>query len=102
MFKELSVIVAGIIDALKTMMWISLLLLLIIYISSVFCVMAIGRAEVYPGYDEIHREEWQGVATFNNYQFFGTIPRSMFSLFSIVILAEWPEIGRAMVEYQPW
>ncbi len=27
---------------------------------------------------------------FNNYQYFGNIPRSMYTLFNIVSMAEWP------------
>merc|ERR1719352_2000031 len=41
-----------------------------------------------------------GSEGFNNYEYFGTIPRSMFTLFSVVILAEWPEIVRPICEQQ--
>ena len=38
----------------------------------------------------------------NNYEYFGTVGRSMFTLLNIAILAEWPEIGRAVWEKQPF
>merc|ERR1719487_2005750 len=65
----------------------------------------IGEAEedVYPSYskDRDLIDESYLVMNFNNYVYFGTIIRSMYTLFCIVIMAEWPEIGRPLVERQP-
>merc|ERR1719375_1766619 len=41
------------------------------------------------------------VFDFNNYLYFGTIGRSMYTLFSVSIMVEWPEFGRAILEKQP-
>merc|ERR550514_655258 len=104
-FKELWMIIKGIFDSLKTMFWVSMLLLLILYVCSILVVELIGRApkEMYPGRndegDAIDEEE--AVSSWNNYVYFGTVLRSMYTLFNIVIMAEWPEIGRPLIEKQP-
>lgn len=58
---------------------------------------------VYEGYsdDPDDIDSAKDVANWNNYVYFGTMLRSMFTLFNIVILAEFPEIGRPMIEKQP-
>lgn len=102
-FRELWVITVGILHSFRTMAWISLLLLLALYICAILCVIAIGQeTELYPGYDEENIRAWYDVRTFNNYQFFGSVPRSMYTLFNVVILSEWSEIGRAIIEIQPY
>merc|ERR1719388_523602 len=48
-FKELWVILKGILDSFKTMFWISLLLFLVLYTCSILCVPVIGGAgDMYP------------------------------------------------------
>merc|ERR1719252_411221 len=86
-----------------------MLLTLVIYVCAIFCVYTIADHPGYPGAvpggdlpTEEEKLEWMGVVDFNPYQQFGTIPRAMYTLFCVVILAEWMELGRALVEYQPW
>eukprot|EP00746_Dinoflagellata_sp_MGD_P039778 gnl/MRDRNA2_/MRDRNA2_19604_c0_seq2.p1 gnl/MRDRNA2_/MRDRNA2_19604_c0~~gnl/MRDRNA2_/MRDRNA2_19604_c0_seq2.p1 ORF type:complete len:336 (-),score=60.49 gnl/MRDRNA2_/MRDRNA2_19604_c0_seq2:41-1048(-) len=64
----------------------------------------VGGVTLYPGYesDEDAIEEGKAVKLWNNYVYFGTISRSMYTLFNVVILAEFSEFGRAMIEKQPW
>lgn len=110
-FKELFMIIKGIIDSLRTMFWISMLLLLILYVCSILVVEIIGRAgtDVYPARSEL-REDIDAAETlnadapieWNSFAYFGTVLRSMYSLFSVVIMAEWPEMGRPLIEKQPY
>jgi len=101
-FKELWMIVRGILMSFKTMFWISILLMFVLYAFSILCVSVIGHPpDIYASYDRDHLEDWPAEADFNNYQYFGTMFRSMYTLFNIVILTEWPEIGRAVMEKQP-
>lgn len=108
-FKELFIILIGILDSLRTMFWVSLLLLLTLYVCSILCVDIMGRGPdkdgnlIYEGYDDNPDaiEAAKSVANWNNYVYFGTMMRSMYTLFNIVILAEFPEIGRPMIEKQP-
>lgn len=105
LFKDLWVIVEGLLASFKPTLWIFCLLTLELYIFSIVCVDTIGSAgpDVYPGFtveeDDILKS--QILQSFNNYVYFGTIPRSMYTLFNVVIGAEWPEIGRAVWERQP-
>mmetsp|Transcript_86400 Transcript_86400/g.197047 ORF Transcript_86400/g.197047 Transcript_86400/m.197047 type:complete len:369 (+) Transcript_86400:1-1107(+) len=41
------------------------------------------------------------MANFNNYMYFGTIGRSMYTLFCVATLAEFTEIGRPVLQKQP-
>lgn len=99
-FKELWVIVKSILDAFRTMLWTSLLLILTLYVCAIFCVYAIGEQE-YPGGTREDPAGWMGVREFNSFQCFGTLPRAMYTLFCVMLLTEWMEIGRALLEYQP-
>jgi voltage-gated sodium channel len=78
--------------------WVCLLLLILIYICAIAVTTMIGHNENYAGYNN---DEEGIVSAWNNYQYFGTITRSMYTLFCVVLLAEYPEIGRAVVEEQP-
>ncbi len=91
-------IVKGIFDSFRTIGWVCLLLSLVLYACAIFCV---GEEKSYPSRNEEEPETWLGVADFNNWQQFGTILRAMYTLFCVAILAEWMELGRAMVEYPP-
>merc|ERR1719409_2594894 len=69
-----------------------------LYIAGIFFVQQIGFKEAgYPEYDE------EIVWEFNNYQYFGTLPRAMFTLFNLALLTEdWDNVSRAVLEKQPW
>jgi voltage-gated sodium channel len=101
-FKELWIILKGIIESLRTMFWVSCLLLLTLYVSSILCVDELGR-DTYWAYedDEDIINASLSVGQWNNYVYFGTITRSMYTLFNVVIMAEWSEIGRPAVERKP-
>merc|ERR1719265_189935 len=104
-FKELWMIIKGIIDSLRTMFWVSMLLLLILYVCAILCTTVIGgaREETYPGYSEDPDviQDSEMIQEFNNYMYFGTISRGMYTLFCVAIRAKWPELGRPVIEQQP-
>merc|ERR1719387_2191015 len=49
-FRELTLIAEGLFKALGTTSWVSLLLILLLYIFSIFCVRLIGREGTYEGW----------------------------------------------------
>eukprot|EP00746_Dinoflagellata_sp_MGD_P003909 gnl/MRDRNA2_/MRDRNA2_107569_c0_seq1.p1 gnl/MRDRNA2_/MRDRNA2_107569_c0~~gnl/MRDRNA2_/MRDRNA2_107569_c0_seq1.p1 ORF type:complete len:657 (-),score=104.41 gnl/MRDRNA2_/MRDRNA2_107569_c0_seq1:201-1919(-) len=99
--RELALIVAGFVQALKTTFWVSLMLVLLLYIMSIFCCSQIGAPGKFEGYSEV-QDHFDEVVAFNNYQYFGTIPRSMFTLLNVVIGADdWFVISRPLLEKQP-
>eukprot|EP00747_Dinoflagellata_sp_TGD_P032533 gnl/TRDRNA2_/TRDRNA2_136055_c0_seq2.p1 gnl/TRDRNA2_/TRDRNA2_136055_c0~~gnl/TRDRNA2_/TRDRNA2_136055_c0_seq2.p1 ORF type:complete len:749 (+),score=132.20 gnl/TRDRNA2_/TRDRNA2_136055_c0_seq2:98-2344(+) len=98
-FKEMVVILKGMANSLPTIGWVCLLLGIMLYIGAIFCSMTIGT-EDYPARDE-HKSGYMNME-WNNFRYFGTVFRSMYTLFNIVILAEWPEIGRPLFEEQTY
>merc|ERR1719440_1241587 len=69
-FKELVLIMKGMADSLSTIMWVAVLLLMMLYIAGIFFCQQIGHADAgYPEYDV--NTGWE----FNNYLYFGTLPR---------------------------
>lgn len=86
------------------MVWIILLLASVIYVLAILCVEVIGRASTstYPS-GNAQEEVFIGEALegFNNFLYFGTLYRSLVSLFSMVLLAEWATIVRPVNEAQP-
>ena len=106
-FKELWLIIQGILSSVKTIMWVSLLLGMILYVCAIFTVQTIGRSERYGDLAELRANVEAGeegdLVEFNNHQFFGSIPRAMFTLFNIALFSgDWDEVGRATIERQPY
>lgn len=100
-FKDLWLIIKGLLASVGVVGWVSLLLIIALYICAIFCVQTIGESDLYVGRSEdtMNFPEVQG---FNNYQFFGTIPRSMFTLWNLAILVgDWDTVARAVIEQQP-
>jgi voltage-gated sodium channel len=100
-FKELWMIVQGIWNSLSALFWVICLLTLVVYTSSILCVNVIGASTRYPGRSEDFDEimEWQ---EFNNFQYFGNMRRSMYTLFNLVMLTEVDVVGRPLYERQPF
>lgn len=96
-FKELWLIVKGLIDSLRTILWASLLIVVFTYSFAIFTTQAVGHNV------KTYGEHWwknHTEVSFDNYRFYGTVPRSMLSLLEIVIQAEGAE-WRPVVEKQP-
>ncbi|CEL99364.1 unnamed protein product [Vitrella brassicaformis CCMP3155] len=89
-FKELWLLLAGLKTAMRTLLWLSIMLVLILYFAAVFLTIFVGKEDSYDDEIEDRDELW------------GTIPRSMFTLFGIMTLDEWPRIARDIIHLQPW
>jgi hypothetical protein len=85
MKKELITLVEGIVGSLKSMCWIAMLLLVIVYGFSIFYARVVGGFD-YPG-------------TYMNEQF-GSLPQTMLSLFNVAILDTWGSYVRPFFEHQ--
>lgn len=102
---ELKMVIEGMIASMRSMVWIVLLLLAVMYILGILCVETIGREpiDVYPGRSEtVDQIDANFVDSFNNYVYFGDLWRSLVTLFGLVLLAEWSSIVRPVWETQPW
>lgn len=103
---RLVLILSGVVDAMRSTCWVAGLLLLGIFVCAIFCTEYIGHvdSDMYPGYTDDMTEIWNGpvFSEFNPYSNFGSMGRSMLTLFNMVILAEWSEIVRPVAGKQPY
>jgi voltage-gated sodium channel len=98
-FKELWLVLKGVLESFRTLMWVSLLLVVVLYVCAIFCTQMIGQSppETYATFPEGYIEYG-----FEKEFYFGSIVRSMMTLFNIVILTgEYDTVMRAIVERQP-
>lgn len=103
-FKEMTLILTGIVKAFRTMTWVVLLLPIILYTLSIPCVQMLGAKDT--GFRPYSKDEsdiqlLEVMKEFNNFVYFGNMPRAMYTLFNIAILAETREITRPLLEKMP-
>lgn len=100
-FRELWRIVKGILNSLRAVSWTAMLLIFLLYICGVFCCVVVGKNTT-AGYlrfeDEMEHIDEIG-RDFDVYQFYGTVPRAMYTLFETCIE---PLNIRPVIERQPW
>jgi hypothetical protein len=89
-FKELYFLVRSIGAALKTLVWIGLLLLLTLYCASIVCTMVIGQNADFSSSNEAIQlyEQMHGVV-FDVERYWGSIIGSISALFQIFTLDSW-------------
>jgi len=92
MFRSLYVTVMAFKNALSSLMYIALLMIMGLFLCAIFTTSTIGR-------DAELRDEMMGNNSGN--ERFGTVPRSMYSLFELMTLEGWVYVGRPLVERQP-
>merc|ERR1719235_3022826 len=89
-FKELWLLVKGLMEAMKTLVWTALLLFIILYMASIFIVQMVGENSDDWGEDKEQIDEW-----------FGGMSESMFTLFQIMTMEGWGTIARTVMRVQP-
>lgn len=87
-FRELQLLANGILGALRAMVWAALLIILALYLSAVLATNLIGKS------DGVKRDDEIGV-------WFGTILSSVFTLFQLMTLEDWPDILRRVMAEEP-
>jgi voltage-gated sodium channel len=95
-FRDLWSVIAGFVDAIKTLMWVSIFLIFILYIAAVFVTVEIGQnPDLYEPYKYV-----SGGWDYQDY--FGSVGKSMFTLFQIVTLDDWSNgVARHVMSNQP-
>lgn len=86
-FKELWLLVGGMFDAVRTLSWAWLLIFLMIYIPAIFATRMFGKP---------HEDDSFLVAQF------GTLPRSMYTLFQVMTGEGWADIARRVMKVEKW
>jgi len=102
LFRELIVLLDALAKSIATMFWIAVLVALTLYMYAIVCVEVIGRNESYESYSTDPEILNLAADSFNNFQYFGSIGRSIFSLFGLVTLSEWSTTARPVAEQQPF
>ena len=86
-------------QSVRSLMWGWMLLMLIIYVTgAVMTILVRDSQSVWPQY---HDNEDEFVEDFNPFIYFGSVPRSMFTIFNLAILVEYTELARYFAIRQP-
>eukprot|EP00927_Polykrikos_kofoidii_P080894 TRINITY_DN7790_c0_g1_i1.p1 TRINITY_DN7790_c0_g1~~TRINITY_DN7790_c0_g1_i1.p1 ORF type:complete len:641 (+),score=124.87 TRINITY_DN7790_c0_g1_i1:101-2023(+) len=93
MFQSFYITLLAFRSALMSILSISALTFCGIYFCAIFTTATIGRNEQFL---ELRLGRYTGK------DFFGTVPRSMYSLFELMTLEGWEDVGRPMVETTPY
>jgi voltage-gated sodium channel len=98
MFKELWLIVNGLLNSMKTLGWVGLILCCLLYVFAIFLTNQVGQNdEMYLAKESWDGDEWPHLV------YFGSVPRSMLTLFQIMTLDGWSDyIVRHIVHKQPY
>lgn len=89
--NKLNRLMEAFVKALNSVLWVGLLMILFLYIFGVLACVLFGK-------DEALMEAVPGA-----YTWFGTVPRSMASLFQVMTMDSWSsQISRPLGEVQPW
>jgi hypothetical protein len=92
--RELWLIIAGIGDLFKTVLWVLILLAMILWVIAIIVTIVIGQSDDYFDYTSSH---WSK----NDY--FATVPKSMYSMFQIMTLGKWSSgLIRPVTQQYPW
>jgi len=85
--KELWFLVEGILSAVHTLGWAWLLILFMTYVPAIFVTRMFGQEHPEDAFLTEH---------------FGTVARSMYSLFQVMSVEGWAEIARTTIQVAPW
>jgi len=81
--RELWLIVAGLADLCKTVLWVMILLAIIFWIIGIVMTIIIGHSDDFFDY---HKSYW------GQHAYFDTVPKAVFSMFQIMTLSQWSSV----------
>merc|ERR1712008_187192 len=93
-FHELWLLVAGVVDALRTLIWAWVLIVMILYSFGVFLTGSLGPFQT--------AVTCEGSPSIKLEDLFGSIHMSMFTLFSIMTMNNWGDIAWCTMEAESW
>lgn len=93
-FRELCLLIEGMLKSLKLLFWSIVLLLLLVFVCGIFTTQTIGNADWALQLEMTEQTRLE--------ELFGTVPRSMYTLFQIQTLESWSEgIVRPIMHHKP-
>eukprot|EP00927_Polykrikos_kofoidii_P072875 TRINITY_DN68948_c0_g1_i1.p1 TRINITY_DN68948_c0_g1~~TRINITY_DN68948_c0_g1_i1.p1 ORF type:complete len:573 (-),score=117.62 TRINITY_DN68948_c0_g1_i1:71-1789(-) len=90
--KQLQMLIRGLVESLGIVCWIALLMLVIILIFGIMCTQNIGQMA----------SMWDGDDAAKIKGYFGSVPRSMQTLFEFLTLCDWSDIVRTVAKKQQY
>jgi hypothetical protein len=102
--KELNMLAKSMATAMRALVWIALLLLITVYCAAIVCTTVIGQNSSFNDTDPaILSYENATNKTVAVRRYWGSLMRSMLTLFQIFTLDDWNSVVRPVVEtHQPW
>lgn len=96
-FKELWLVAHGFLQSLKIIAWVGMMLIVCIYICSIFLTLMVGHN------DEQYDPYFVTSGGWDHEVYFKTVGRSFLTLLQVVTLDSWSEkIARHVAQEQPW
>lgn len=93
MFEDLHIIISSFAASLKSIFWVAILVFLGMFICSILTTQLIGQNSYFADV----KIEGDDITTR-----FGTVPKSMFSLFELLLLEGWNAVGRPLIQRSPF
>jgi voltage-gated sodium channel len=94
-FKELWLVANGLINAMKTLLWVCVMIFIVCYIAGIFTTLIIGHNDKI--FDPYFRS-----SGWDHEIYFATVPRSVFTLFQVITLDQWSDgVARHVIKNQP-
>jgi Ca2+-binding EF-hand superfamily protein len=92
--RELRLIISATPDMCKFVVWVMMLLLVLFWVFGILLTIAIGHSDEFFNYTT---SDW------NKDDYFGSVPKSAFSLFQIMTFSQWSSsLTRPVFEVYPW
>lgn len=103
LFNELYLLAASFVMALRSLFWVMLLLFMAVYMAGVWCTILVGQNHHFSAKDARVMQYFETYGEMlERERFFGSISRSMTTLFQILTLDDWMQIVRPIIEtHQP-
>jgi len=118
-FQPLYLLAMGIIDALRSMFWVGILMIIMVAVFAIFVTRLLGNREILKvllnrqkldkenvtgqpvenfdalcmGTDSFQRDQWSASEPCQLYVSFGTVSKSMWTLFQVTTLENWPTVS---------
>jgi len=90
LFYVLWMVIQGMMDSLRTMLWVALLLVIIVYCIGITLTTMVGQ-------DDAAKAEWRYAD-----QYFGKVPRSMWTIMQVITFDAWAsDVARPLAEVSP-
>ena len=91
-FKELWLLVQGLINAFRSLFWVLLLLAVVIYCVAIFITISVGQRCESDPYVAVGDVIWTRPMYPDCAEYFGNVPASMYTLFQVLTLDRWSSL----------